>query len=70
MLTLSGCPIAQLLFRQFKTSVYQFYVSDGRCFLVAWDVSTSLIALKHDRPKPNLPKRKDIHPFRCLARVC
>ena len=38
-------------------------VSDGRCFLSAWDVSTSVIALKHDRLKPYLPKWKDIHPF-------
>ena len=42
---------------------------DGRCFLVAWSVSTSVIALKHDRPEPILPKRKGIHPFRCPARV-
>ena len=33
-------------------------VPDGRCFLAAWAVSKSIIAFKHDRPKPNLPKRK------------
>ena len=34
---------------------------DGRCFLVPWDVSTSVIVLKHDRPKRNLPKEKGIY---------
>ena len=28
------------------------------------------IGVKNGRPKPNLPKRKGIHPFRCLACVC
>ena len=34
------------------------FITDGRCFLAAWYVSTSVIALKHDRPKPNLLKRR------------
>ena len=29
--------------------------------LVAWDVSRSVIAFEHDRPKPNLPKRRGIY---------
>ena len=28
------------------------------------------ISVKHDRPKPNLPKRKGIHTFRCSVWVC
>ena len=43
----------------------KFKVPDGRCFLVAWHMSTYIIALKHDRLKPNVPKQKCIHPFRC-----
>ena len=43
---------------------------DRRCFLVAWAVSKSVIALKYGRTKPNLPKRKGIHLFRCSAWVC
>ena len=30
----------------------------------AWPVSKSFNAVKHDRPKPKLPKRKDIYQFR------
>ena len=45
-------------------------VPNGKCFFAAWDVSTFAIAFKHDKPKPNLPKRKGIHSFRCSARVC
>ena len=33
-------------------------VPDGWCFLAAWDVSTSAVAFKHDRMKPNLPKQR------------
>ena len=36
----------------------KFEVKDGRCFLVAWHMSAYIIALKHDRPKPNVPKQK------------
>ena len=45
------------------------WVAVGRCFLAAWNVSKSVNAFKHDRPKPNLPKRKSIYSFRCSARV-
>ena len=37
--------------------------SDDRCFLTAWVMSKSVIAFEHDRPKPNLSKRKGIYPF-------
>ena len=49
---------------------YFLVLPEGRCFLAAWDVSTSVIAFKHDRPKFNLPKRKSIHSFRCSTRIC
>ena len=38
--------------------VIQDIVPDGRCFLAAWEVSTPVIALKHERPKLSLPKQK------------
>ena len=38
-------------------------VPDGRYFFATWDVSTSVIGLKHDRTKPNLLKQKGIHAF-------
>ena len=43
---------------------------DGRCFFAAWAVSKSVHCCLNDRPKPNLPKRKGIHPFRCSVWVC
>ena len=45
------------------------HIPDGRCFLAGWDVSKSVTDFKHDRPKPNLPKRKGIYPFRYSAKV-
>ena len=44
--------------------------SDGRCFLAAWAVSKSVHCCLNDRPKPNLPKQKGIHPFRCSVWIC
>ena len=43
---------------------------DGRCFFVAWVVNMSVIALKHDRSKPNSQNRRVSHPFQYLAWVC
>ena len=43
---------------------------DGRCFLAAWAVSKSVHCCLNDRPKPNLPKRKGIYPFRYSVWVC
>ena len=43
---------------------------DGRCFLAAWAMSKSVHCCLNDRPKPNLPKRKGIHPLRCSVWVC
>ena len=43
---------------------------DGKCFLEAWAVSKSVHWFQNDGPKPNLPKRKGIHPFRCSVWVC
>ena len=67
------CTLLTSIYPDRKNSVEHFYHQsgpDGRCFLAAGAVSKSVLGVKHDRPKPNLPKRKGIHPFRCLARIC
>ena len=43
------------------------YISN---IFAAWVVSKSVLGLKQDRMKPNLLRRKVIHPFRCAVRVC
>ena len=42
---------------------------DGRCFLAARGVSKSVLAVKHDRSKPKLSKRKVVYSFRSSATV-
>ena len=43
---------------------------DGRCFFAAWAMSKSVHCCLNDRLKPNRPKQKGIHPFRCSVWVC
>ena len=50
-----------------RTTVFKRFHAAGtndRCFLAAWVISKSVIAVKHDRPKPYLPKRlpKRVYP--------
>ena len=43
---------------------------DSSCFLAAWAMSKFVLVNKHNKPKPNLQKRKISYRYRCSARVC
>ena len=43
--------------------------TDGSCLLASWAMSKFVIAVKHDKPKSNLPKQKGIYPSQCSVKV-